>query len=314
MTRSQTGTALAAGLFCLFFSCSQTSGPLAPYTPDDPDDQDEKSWQEVLAEDPSYPDNVYLTEFVDWEPGTVGASRRSADYTDSEGRPLKKFTADALGPPEGSGSGSSGSGLTCPVGINGWAVWKFDPRYVIVDGPGDDFVTFAKTFAWGRTADRLCCELAHVEVSPDGSTWYVLPEELVEYDVNQTPSVSSNKYIYRNVKNLHGNAPTWANFRRDMQAETLANIDGVERWEDLPDVTVSRYFEATEDRLGGTSFDLADFHLKGDESTPWPADGKMKYLKIIDDDTILDGQDYDKAWCLGANLMSAMGINTRLAE
>jgi hypothetical protein len=35
----------------------------------------------------------------------------------------------------------------------------------------------------------------------------------------------------------------------------------------------------------------------------------MRYIKIIDDPVILDGQDYDKDWCLGANLMSAMGVN-----
>jgi hypothetical protein len=53
---------------------------------------------------------------------------------------------------------------------------------------------------------------------------------------------------------------------------------------------------------------LADF-LSCDTNATWPEDGKMQYLRIIDDNTILDGQDYLKEWCLGANLMSAMAIN-----
>ena len=31
---------------------------------------------------------------------------------------------------------------------------------------------------------------------------------------------------------------------------------------------------------------------------PWPKWGKMRYVKIIDDDRVLDGQDYSKAWRL----------------
>jgi hypothetical protein len=297
-------TALFGGLFLILFSCDNSSS-LSPYAPDD---EVELSWQELLSSDSSYPDNVYLTNFVEWEPGIVGTSRQGGDYTDSEGRPLDEYTLNALGPPEGSGSGSSGDGLTCPLGINGWGVWEFDSQYVIVNGEGDDFITFTKTFAWGSTADGLCSELAHVEVSEDGETWYAPNNEA--YDSNSSPSENNSDYLYDSVNNLHGNAPTWANFRTDMQAESLETLDGVKQWVEVPGVTVSRYFTATDDYLGGIAFDLEDFYNGEDQ---WPSSGKMKYLKIIDDDTILDGQDYDKSWCLGANLMSAMGINTELA-
>jgi hypothetical protein len=35
----------------------------------------------------------------------------------------------------------------------------------------------------------------------------------------------------------------------------------------------------------------------------------MRYLRIVDDDGILDGQDYFKEWCLGTHLHAAMGVN-----
>jgi hypothetical protein len=266
------------------------------------------SWQELLASDPAYPDNVYLTNFIEWSPGIVGTSRQGGEYTDSEGHPLVEYTLDALGPPEGSGSGTSGEGKTCPLGVNGWGVWGFDPRFVIINGDGDDFITFAKTFAWGSKADGLCSELAHVEVSEDGVKWYSHNNE--EFVENPTPDSSNGNYSYASVKNLHGNEPSWANFRTDIQAESLENLSGVDQWVPMTGVTVSRYFTASDVNLGGIGFNLDDFYHDGD---PWPSDGKMKYLKIIDDDTILDGQDYDKTWCLGANLMSALGINTEPA-
>ncbi|MDC7235427.1 MAG: hypothetical protein PQJ58_19520 [Spirochaetales bacterium] len=300
-------TVLTAGLFLSLLSCGSDGGPSSPYVPV-PDDE-EKTWQELLADDPSYPPNVYLTEFIEWSPGLVGLSRQNPDYSDSEGRPLAELTLDALGPPEGSGAATSGNGKTCPVGINGWAVWKFDPDYVIVDGPGNDFITFTKTFAWGRAADSLCNELAFVEVSEDGTTWYELDPAKISYDTNPQPETDNDNYVYANVSGLHGNAPTWANFRTDVQAEELSDVNGTMKWIDVVGVSVSRYFSPDDDYLGGIAFDLADFISK-DDSSPWPAGGKMRYLKIIDSSDILDGQDYAKDWCLGANLMSAMGINT----
>lgn len=304
--------ALTAGLFCLIFSCNQSSSPASPYSPDDLEDQ-EKTWQEVLSEDPSYPDNVYLTAFVEWTPGKVGSSRMGTKYTDDDGYPLEANTVNAFGPPEGGGAGTGGEGLTCPIGINGEAVWQFNPDYVIVDEPGDDFITFTKTWAWGGAADSLCCELARVEISEDNKIWYKLKSSEITYLPNPEPTQSNNNYLYRKVSGLHGNAPSWANFRKDMQAEKLIDNTGIEYWEDLEGVTVSRYFEANEDYLGGVRFDLSNF-ISTDDGSTWPADGKMKYLKIIDDNTILDGQDYAKDWSLGANLMAAMGINTEAAE
>lgn len=314
MINSLKSSALILGLFCLMFSCNNSSSPASPYSPDDTEDE-EKTWQELFSEDPSYPENVYLTAFVEWTPGKVGSSRMGTEYTDDDGYPLLANTVSAFGPPEGGGASSGGDSQTCPIGINGEAVWKFNPDYVIVDGDGDDFITFTKTWAWGGSADGLCCELARVEVSEDGTTWYELSDSEISYDENLTPTQSNGSYKYRNVSGLHGNSPTWANFREDMQAETLvSDTDGIEYWEDQEGATVSRYFEADEDYLGGVRFDLEDFHLKDDETTSWPTGGKMKYLKIIDDETILDGQDYAKDWSLGANLMAAMGINTELAE
>ena len=35
----------------------------------------------------------------------------------------------------------------------------------------------------------------------------------------------------------------------------------------------------------------------------------MRYLRIIDDDEILDGQDYLRAWGTGAHLQAALGIH-----
>jgi len=301
-------SSLISGLLFLFFSCTENS-PTSPYAPETPAD-DKKSWQEVLAEDAGYPDNVYLTKFIEWSPGLVGSSRRGTAYTDEAGYPLKETTVNALGPPEGSGSYTGGEGLTCPVGVNGWAVWEFDPGYAIINGTGDDFITFTKTWAWSSTADGLCCELARVEISEDCTQWYELDSSKINYDVNPYPTRNNSQYVYRNISGLHGNAPTWANFRKEMKAEVLQTSNGIEKWTELENVSISRYFTADEDYLGGIRFDLADFHLKGDPSSLWPEDGRMKFLKIMDDETILDGQDYDKSWSLGANLMAAMGINT----
>lgn len=306
MTKFVYRAVLLTGLFLILISCGADNGPTTALTPD-PEEED-KPWQEVLSEDPSYPGNVYLTKFIEWSPGIVGSSRQSGEYTDSEGRPLIKFTEDALGPPEGSGSGTSGEGKTCPIGINGWGIWEFDPDFVIINGESDDFITFSKTFAWGSTADGLCSELAFVEVSEDGTTWYKPAVE--NYDTNSQPDTSNGNYKYDNVSGLHGNEPSWANFRTDIQAEELKIVDSIKQWVEISGVTVSRYFSADDENLGGMRFDLSDFVLTTNPNTSWPSDGKMKYLKIIDSDTILDGQDYAKDWSLGANLMSAMGIHT----
>lgn len=281
----------------------ESGGPAAPYVPPSGGEEPvEGLWQDVLAGDDHYPVNVYLTSFVEWVPGVVGKNRRGK-YTDEDGRPLESFTAMALGPPEGSGSHTSGTGSTCPVGINGWGVWKFDESFVIVNGTGPDFTTFTKTFAWGSKADGLCCELAHVEVSEDGENWYVCTKE--EYDENSDPGSANDDYVYAHVRNIHGNAPTWANFRKGIQAEVLKN--GV--WEKLPGMVVEKYFRAGDPYLGGVSFDLSDFSGKEAPHLLWPEEGRMRYLKIVDDAQILDGQDYAPDWCLGANLMAAMGLN-----
>ncbi len=64
----------------------------------------------------------------------------------------------------------------------------------------------------------------------------------------------------------------------------------------------------TDPYIGGVEFDLADFRSKTDDS-PWPADGRMRYIRIIDDNTILEWHDYLKELCFGANMPAAMGLN-----
>ncbi|MDC7219394.1 MAG: hypothetical protein PQJ59_05600 [Spirochaetales bacterium] len=302
--------ALLAGLPFLFLACDWLDSDS-----DDTSSTDdtETSWEETLASDPSYPDNVYLTEFVEWTPGQVGSSRQDSAYCDDEGYPLDFNTEYALGPPEG-GSSYATNGYTCPVGINGEGTWRFDKDYVIVDGDGDDFTTFTSTFAWSSAADGLACELARVYVSEDNATWYELDPDYISYDENSDPGTANGNYVYANVSGLHGNSPTWANYLEDNQAEELVlSSDGTYYWEDVEGVTVSMYFTPTDDYLGGISFDLSQF-ISCDDGSAWPSDGRMSYLKIVDDYTILDGQDAFPTWSLGANLMAAMGINTELAE
>jgi hypothetical protein len=186
--------------------------------------------------------------------------------------------------------------------VGGSAAWRFDDDYYIFDGPGPDFTTFENSFAWGGAADGLCCELAHVHTSEDLSVWYYNAEE--QYDVNPSPDENDDGYAYFDVSGLHGNNPTWANHTQEMQAQEI--VDGA--WVDIPDVFVPPDFGPGDPHLGGNSFDLADFRSLDDDS-PWPADGRMKYVRIVDDPEILDGQDYAKSWCLGAQMHAAMGIN-----
>jgi len=259
------------------------------------------------------PNNLYLAEVVDeeWNPQPAGSQRVNwtggggLQVTDENRMPLKND--GALGPPEGHGSYESGGTYTC-VGIGGSAAWKFEEGRHIYNGEGIDFITFASTFAWGQRVDGLCCELAHVEVSEDGASWYYNSAE--EFIENPDPSKDNDGYTYRSVSGLHGNNPTWANYTVNMQAQEIREIDGVEKWVDIPCECISIYFEPDDPYLGGVGFDLDDYRGKSDDE-PWPADGKMRYIKIIDDPDILDGQDYLKSWCLGANLMSAMGVNVR---
>jgi hypothetical protein len=250
------------------------------------------------------PHNVYLDLCVEWAPGTTGTSRFGKDgYVDENGVPIQNNLA--LGPPEGAGAWSSGPKYTC-VGVNGSAAWRFDEDYYVVNGPGNDFVTFCSTFAWGMRCDGLCCELARVEVSKDMDEWYYNNNE--SYDINPNPTEDNDDYAYFNVTGLHGNNPTWANHTTELQACEIKQDGGQYKWVPIYCVCLSRYFEPDDPYLGGVEFDLSDFRSK-DDDTPWPSDGEMKYLRIIDDNTILDGQDYFKDWCLGANMMSAMALN-----
>lgn len=261
------------------------------------------------------PGNLYLGELVDseWDPGTAGPQRKNwscsgekggtLQVTDENGDPVKNN--GALGPPEGGGSWESRGTYTC-VGIGGSAAWKFEEGRHIYNGPGTDFITFASNFAWGGRVDGLVCELARVEVSADGIEWFSNDAE--EYRVNPDPDAENPGYEYRETSGLHGNNPTWANYVVNTQAQEIVSEGGGETWADIPGECISIYFEPDDPCLGGVGFDLDTFVSK-DTGAPWPGVGEMRYLRITDDPEILDGQDYNKDWCLGANLTAAMGVN-----
>jgi hypothetical protein len=247
--------------------------------------------------------NVYLGEIIEeeWSPGLAGAMRANAG-DGMIGPDLVPVINDrALGPPEGTGPYSTGPEATA-VGVGGSAAWRFEAGYHVFDGAGDDFVTFQNSFAWGLEADGLCCELAHVLVSEDLETWYVNSAE--EYAVHPDPGQDNDDYAHAAVSGVHGNEPTWANHTKEVQAQEL--VDG--KWQDLPGVFVPPDFGPDTPRIGGTRFDLAEFRSEID-GTPWPAAGRMRYIKIVDDPAILDGQDWNADWCLGSQMHAAMGIH-----
>ena len=246
--------------------------------------------------------NIYLDLNVEWNPQPVGAARDNYQIAEN-GMPIQNNRA--LGAPTGNGSWSRVYDCTA-VGINGSAAWRFEEGHYIFNGSGNDFVTFEGSFAWGGAVDGLCCELAHVEVSEDAEHWYYNNAE--SYDINPNPDVNNPDYQYFNVSGMHGNNPTWANYTKDMQAQEIVDVDGIYKWVNVDGVMVSKDFTPTDPYLGGNGFDLSTFLSKEDDS-PWADDGKMRYIRIIDDSTVLDGQDYSKAWCFGAQMHAAMGIH-----
>lgn len=247
-----------------------------------------------------YPHNVYLDRVVSWSPGTVGSARVGwADMVDSDGVPIDNGAA--LGGPTGRGWAASGGGNQT-VGVNGSAVFAFEEGWAVVDEEGDDFVTFQANFSWTPTADDLTNELAHVAVSPDGERWY--GPAGAAWDPNPAPGEANDGFVHAHVALLHGSNPTWANVTEPIQAEQLE--DG--RWVPVDGVVIPPNFSASDPWLGGTRFDLSGF-VALDDGSPWPADGRARYLRITDDSAILDGQDYAPEWSLGAHINAAMGIH-----
>ena len=308
-------------LTLILISGCPDSYPENPYSPDSASET-EGPWADVLASDSDYPDNVYLTENISFNPGPAGSARASSlsEYYDSSGYPLDWTKNGACGPPEGTVAVMSNTTADMTVlGSGGEAVWRFDPAWVIINGAGDDFVTFSNHNLLGGLPDGSWNELAHVYASEDGINWYISSNET--YTANTTPGTPNDSYDWSAVEDLHGNNHCWANFRKDVEAEYLDASSGT--YETATDSTgaviyVSKYFEADDDYLGGDRFDLANFvHAEPSgvlNGTAWPADGKMRYLKLVDAPEVLDGQDWNPDWMTGARLMSAMGINVEAAE
>jgi hypothetical protein len=251
-------------------------------------------------------DNVYLGSIFEWNPQKAGDSRTNwAGITDENNMPIQNNRA--IGAPTGNGVGSRVYDSTA-VGINGSAAWKFEEGYYIFNGEGNDFKTFEGSFAWSwEGVDGLCCELGHIQFSEDGENWYYNSSK--SYTENPNPSAGNSDYSYFDVDGLHGNNPTWANYTKDMQAMQIEEVNGMYTWVKIPDTVVSKDFNPNDPYLGGNDFDLSDFRSV-DDDLPWPELGKMYYIRLIDDDTILDGQDYAKSWCFGAQMHAAMGLNT----
>lgn len=323
MKISLKGSVVPICLILLLGACGGVSSyDDAPYTPESSGPvAAEGPWEDVLSADPAYPDNVYLTELISFEPGLAGSSRLSdSEYYDDQGYPLENL--GALGPPEGNypvSQSSSDADMTI-LGAGGSAVWRFDPDYRIIDEEGDDFITFSNHNVFGGDPDNSWNELARVYISADGVEWY--ENSACTYTVHPSPGSASNAYDWDAVQGLHGNTHGWANFRTEVQAESFdsASHAYIDLYDDQGDsIWISRYFSAESEHLGGDHFDLADFvHTgEGDASMigdSWPADGSMSYLKIVDDPAILDGQDWNPDWSTGARVMAAMGLNVVLFE
>ena len=237
------------------------------------------------------------------------ARRSDTVHYDSNGYPLQNL--GALGPPEGCypSTFSNPDATMTVLGQNGWGIWQFNPDYRIINGDGPDFTTFANHNVFTGDPDESWNELGRVYVSIDGIDWYRNSAEL--YTVHPDPGENNNNYDWDAVSGLHGNTHTWVNFRLEVQAEWRDPATGryalLENADGSPFI-ISRYFTPDEHHLGGDSFDLTDF-VHTDTGVPWPADGQMSYLKIVDDPAILDGQDWNNDWMTGARLIAAMGIH-----
>lgn len=295
----------------IIYGCS-SSYPENPSSPE-ADEEALAYWEDVIASDKNYPENIYLTKNVYFKPGKIGASRitSSSPYYNSEGYPLDNTKNGACGPPEGSSARYSNPKADMTVlGSGGVAVWQFDDSWVIIDGEGNDFVLFSNHNIFNGQPDGSWNELAHVYVSSDNETWYKSNKEA--FSPNNTPGTANSNYAHNDVVDLFGKNHTWANFREEVTAQyldpqtgtykNLLNDDGTEK-------IISRYFTPDDEYLGGDYFDLSYFVKVDDASIPWSKDDKMRFLKLIDDPNVLDGQDSAPSWMTGARLMSAMGIN-----
>lgn len=227
-----------------------------PYQPDSSGlPEAEGAWEEVLQKDPAYPDNVYLTELIEFHPGKVGDARRvyTPDYYDPDGLPS---AIGGPGPPRGflSRDIQQFRSDNDRPGQRRLGVWRFDPDYRIVDREGADFITFANHNVLGGDPDGSWNELGRVYVSADGTEWY--ENGAVHFTVHPDSGTANSGYDWDAVRGLHGNTHAWANFRKEIRAEEIdpatgLYIDAVGT--DGSTATVSRYFTPDDPYLGGTA-------------------------------------------------------------
>jgi len=305
------GIVLTAVIILIISGCP-AAYPAEPYSPSD----EILAWQEVLASDSDYPANVYLTENIEFNPGMVGSARLDGSYSfyGADGKPIESTKNGACGPPEGCTAIYSSNGDMTVLGSGGSAVWRFDPKWVIVNGSGDDFITFSNHNVFGGSPDGSWNELAHVFVSEDNINWYECSSE--SFDVNSQPGTANDGYTWANTGRMHGNNHSWANFREDVSAETVNPSTGM--YETIKNasgnaVIISKYFDSGTLYMGGDRFDLSDF-IHTETGLSWPSGGRMKYLKLVDAPEALDGQDWNPDWMTGARIMSAMGINVETTD
>ncbi|HPQ42044.1 MAG TPA: hypothetical protein PLV45_16870 [bacterium] len=101
---------------------------------------------------------------------------------DSAGFGQDQFPDIVLGPPEGAGT-SAGSLDVLSLGDGGSITLEFTDN-IVENGPGVDLIIFENAFYSAGNPENVFCEVAFVEVSEDGITYYRFPND---YNPEGTP-------------------------------------------------------------------------------------------------------------------------------
>jgi hypothetical protein len=101
---------------------------------------------------------------------------------DGGGYGMDRFPDIVLGPPRGGGA-NNGSTDVLSLGDGGIITLEF-VNHLVVNGPGPDFIVFENPFYIGGNPLNVFAEVAFVEVSQDGETFYRFPNR---YDPDGTP-------------------------------------------------------------------------------------------------------------------------------